>query len=98
LLIADAIKTAQTEHVVYFLLTAYVEMLGYYDPPRSALPPRVQRLPVAGIRDVSDRLRGLRETLDSNVRNSPDVRVILHEAVDLFDTAQRRLRALDGNR
>jgi hypothetical protein len=43
-------------------------------------------------------LRGLRETLDSNLRNSPDVRVILHEAVDLFDTARRRLRALDGNR
>jgi hypothetical protein len=94
LLITDAIETAQTAHVVYFLLTAYVETLGYYDPLRSTLPPCVRRLPVAGIRDVTRRLRALRETPVSNPRNGADVRALLDEAVALFDTARRRLRTL----
>jgi hypothetical protein len=91
----DAIRTAQTEHVIYFLLTAYVETLDYYDPPRSCLPSCVNRLPIVGNGDVTERLRALRETLDSNVQDSSDVRAILQEALDLFDTAWQRLQALD---
>lgn len=94
-MITDAIKTAQTEHVVYFLLTAYVEALGYYDPPRSSLPPYVNRLPIAGMRDVTERFRALRETLDSSVQqDSSGVRALIREAVDVFDTASQRLRIL----
>jgi hypothetical protein len=95
MMIIDAIETAQTEHVIYFLLTAYVETLGFYDPPRSFLPPDVSRLPILGNSDVTKRLRVLRETLDSDVRDRRDVQVLFQEAVDLFDTALQRLRILE---
>ena len=97
MMITDAIETAQTQHVIYFLLTAYVETLGFYDPPRSLLPPVVNRLPVSGNSDVTERLRVLRETLDSNVRDISSVRVLIQEAIDLFDTASHRLRILEDS-
>ena len=96
-MITDAIQIAQTEHVIYFLLTAYVETLGYYDPPRSSLPPHVNRLPIVGTCDVTERLSALRETLDSNVQDSSDVRALIQEAVDVFDTASQRLRILEDS-
>ena len=43
-MLSDAIKLAQTEHVVYFLLAAYVETLDFYD----SIPARAKRLPMAG--------------------------------------------------
>jgi len=97
LLLTDAIKTGQTEHIIYFLLSAYVETLEYYDPPRSSLPSCVNRLPIAGTRDVTGRLRALRETLDSNVQDGQEIRALVQEAVDVFATASHRLRLLEDS-
>ena len=93
--IIDAIRTARTKHVVYFLLAAYVETLGYYDPLRSSVPPCVHRLPIAGTIDVAERLHLLREVLGANCLNSSEVQALLQETVDVFDTATLRLRSLD---
>lgn len=84
-MITDAIKLAQTEHVVYFLLTAYVEARAYGDR-RSTLPDDVKHFPIAGKADVHDRLRVLRRSLGAHV-NTPGARPALQEAVDVFSTA-----------
>jgi hypothetical protein len=92
--ITDALKQAQTNHVVYFLLTAYVESLGWYDPPRSWLPGDVMRLPVKGITDVIKRLDALRRVLRARMHEASRVREVLEEAVEIFSTASQRLTSL----
>jgi hypothetical protein len=90
--ITDAITTADTEHVVYFLLTAYVETLHYYDPLRSSLPENVKRLPMAGISDVSERLRALRTSIEQYAQSR--ARLLIEEVLEVFNAALQRLRTL----
>jgi hypothetical protein len=90
--ITDAITTADTEHVVYFLLTAYVETLHYYDPLRSSLPEHVKRLPMAGISDVADRLRALRGSIERYAQSQ--ARLLIEEVLEVFSAALQRLKAL----
>ena len=92
--ITEAIKTADTEHVVYFLLTAYVETIGYYDPLRSSVPSYVKRLPVTGIADVSKRLGALRMTIERYARSK--TRLLIEEAVEIFSLALQRLTVLQN--
>ena len=80
--ITEAIKTADTEHVVYFLLTAYVETLDYYDPLRSSLPEHVKRLPMMGISDISDRLRAVRGAIEQYAKSQ--ARLLIEEVVEVF--------------
>jgi hypothetical protein len=90
--ITEAIKTADTEHVVYFLLTAYVETLQYYDPLRSCLPEHVKRLPMAGMSDVSERLRAVRSASEQNAQS--EARTLIEEVFEVFSAAFQRLSAL----
>ena len=92
--ITDALKQAQTNHVVYFLLTAYVESLGWYDPPRSSLPARVVRLPVRGITDVIKRLKALRRVVRRRAHEASSVGRVIEEAVEIFSAASQRLSSL----
>jgi hypothetical protein len=92
--ITEAINIADTEHVVYFLLTAYVETLHYYDPLRSSLPEHVKRLPMAGISDVSERLRALRTAIEQYAKSQ--ARLLIEEVVEVFSTALQRLSALQN--
>ncbi|MGZ5094423.1 MAG: hypothetical protein ACXWCY_20470 [Burkholderiales bacterium] len=92
--ITEAIKTADTEHVVYFLLTAYVETLDYYDPLRSCLPEHVKRLPMTGMSDVSERLRALRTAIGKYAQSQ--ARLLIEEVVEVFGAALQRLRALQN--
>jgi hypothetical protein len=92
--ITEAIRTATTEHVVYFLLTAYVETLDYYDPPRSFVPEHVRRLPVTEFSDVSNRLRALRTAIEQYTRSK--IRPLIKEAVEVFTAALQRLRVLQN--
>lgn len=94
--ITEAIKTADTEHVVYFLVTAYVETLHYYDPLRSSLPEDVKRLPMAGISDVSDRLRAVRGAIEQYAQSQ--ARLLIEEVVEVFSTALQRLSAMQKTR
>ena len=90
-MLSDAIKLAETEHAVYFLLTAYVETLDYYDPPRSSIPARAKRLPIAGKADVVERLHVLRNTYTPS---GSIAGAVIEEAVDVFSAASQRLTAL----
>ena len=90
--ISEAIRRADTEHVVYFLLTAYVETLDYYDPLRSSLPRHVKRLPLAGISDVSGRLHALRTAIEQYAESK--IQLLIQEAIEVFSAALQRLTVL----
>jgi hypothetical protein len=90
--ITQAIRNAENEHVVYFLLTAYVETLGYYDPLRSSLPEHVKALPICGLPDVAQRLSTVQRLLER--RTEHDKAGVLEEAADVLAASAQRLRAL----
>jgi hypothetical protein len=94
--ITEAIETADTEHIVYFLLTAYVETLDYYDPLRSSLPEEVKRLPMSGISDISDRLRAARDAIEQYAKSH--AKLLIEEVIEVFGAALRRLSALEKAR
>ena len=87
----DAIKLAETEHVVYFLLTSYVDTLDFYDP----IPARAKRLPMAGKADVLERLRILRNLREAHTQSGSIAHAVIEEAVDVFSAALQRLAALN---
>ena len=89
-MITDAIKQAPSEHVVYFLLTAYVETLGYVD---LGIPEDVKRLPISGKPDVHERLGMMRDVLKSP-RDINAEKGIVEEAVDVFGAASEQLERL----
>src|SRR5215212_5996364 len=93
---AIAIEFAQTEHIVCFLLTAYVETLGYYETTRLALPEQIRHLPLAGKADVDGRLRILRALLERRDATARDARGVTEEAIDIFAAACRRLNVIDA--
>ena len=95
MMIIEAIETAKTNHVVYCLLAAYVETLGFYDSSRSVLPARVKNFPVRGRADVRERLRALRVLVANSTDCPRDVRRVVDEAVVVFATAASRLSALE---
>jgi len=95
LTLTDALTLAQTEHVVYFLLTAYVEAC-VHGGQRSGLPAECKRLPVAGKPDVHERLRALREALDACAHDGATMRPVVAEAVGVFDAAWRQLNTLES--
>jgi len=64
MMILDAINTAQNEHAVYFLVTAYLESLQHF-PRGLGLPKSVVHLPVGGLDDLERRLVSLQH--DSNI-------------------------------
>lgn len=90
MLINEAIKLAQTEHVVYFLLTAYVETLGHAD--NYGIPEKVRRLPLDGQSDVQERLGLVRDILDTPACSTPHVRPVIEEVAEVFHAASEQLR------
>ena len=96
MVLTEAIRTAKTEHVVYFLLAAYVETLDYFDPLRSSLPESVKKLPIDGKADVVERLRALRAVAYEHAHGETRSRLLLDEAADVFTSASQRLRALQN--
>lgn len=60
MMIVDAIRSAGTQHAVYFLVTAYIESLRHFEGscgvPRDAL-----ELPLAGREDLEERVRKLHQ-------------------------------------
>ena len=90
-MIGEALEHAASEHVVYFLLTAYVEARVY--AKQLDVPDDVMRFPIRDEAAVNDRSRKLRELLDGGAHR--DARM-LEEAVQVFQTAAVRLSALRG--
>ena len=89
--ITDVIRDARSEHVVSFLLIAYIESLQF----SNRLPSRVTYLPVNGVHDVSSRYQILLVELDSALRKLDDKTcALIAEALKVFGTALHRLALL----
>ena len=88
----DVIREANSEHEVYFLLTAYVEAVRHGDL-LNCLPGQVRELPLHGLDDVRTRVDGLRAELGA-VRNT-QTRVIVMESTEVFSEALNRLQCLE---
>lgn len=90
-MITDAIKSAETKPVVYFLLTAYVETLGVKNA--YGIPEKVKRLPISNEADVKKRSDVMHDVLHAP---SPDPHVVavIEETVEVFDAASEQLEKL----
>jgi len=95
MLIHEAIREANTRHEIFFLLTAYVEAIGYCDK-ENLLPWQVRELPLAGIEDVKARIYGLHLRMRGMTPGYDDetARRAIDEALDVYTTALRRLASL----
>jgi hypothetical protein len=89
MVIVDAIKTASSEHAVFFLVTAYVESLRHFRDA-SRIPEFIVRLPVHGETDLSERLTSLRSAADTRL----EAVVAVQEASIVFSSALERLEAI----
>jgi hypothetical protein len=91
MLINDAIRTARSEHTVYFLLTAYLESLQF----SRKLPDYVTALPLAGLNDLEWRFERLFAEFESEV-GAKDANQLhdLLEAINVFEVSVSRLCGL----
>ena len=89
-MIANAIKKARTEHVVYFLLTSYMEARACGDE-HTDLPDEVTRFPIAGETDVGGRLHALQQSVQGKNETPP----VVEEAVRVFSAAAEQLMWLN---
>lgn len=94
--IHEAIRKANSRHEIFFLLTAYVEAVGYCDQ-RKLLPWQVRELPLAGTQDVKARIYGLHLRSRSMTPGSDDAAAgqIVNETLELYTTALRQLASLE---
>ena len=89
--IIQAILTARTEHIVYFLLAAWLEALEH-DGHANAVPVEAKELPLRGHADVKRRLALLRQKLDRTQKyTAADLRR-LRDVAAAFSVACERLR------
>ena len=91
--IHDVIREANSEHEVYFLLTAYVEAVRYGDL-LSCLPQQARELPLKGMDDVRVRVDELRAELGGAPATGEKSRVIVKETAEIFGEALNRLQWL----
>jgi hypothetical protein len=89
--ITDAIRHAESEHMVYFLLSAYIETLQF----SAKLPARLTRLPLSGMRDIGVRFQQFVAVRDhASKRLDKRARMLIREAVDILAMALRQLQWL----
>ena len=84
MMIADAINSANSEHAIYFLVTAFIESLRHFP---LVLPERAIELPVRGVEDLTQRL----EVLCRNTNVSSEAGVVASEACAILLCALVRL-------
>jgi len=70
-IIIQALRSARSEYVVYFLLSAWLEVLDHNGRGRH-LPAEVKLMPVRDARDVYTRLQAVRERLVSGAAVAPE--------------------------
>lgn len=88
--IIQAILVAKTEHVVYFMLAAWLETLEH-GRGAASMPVEARRLPIRGLADVRRRLGLVREKLDRDAVSPADAEV-LRVAAATFGIACETLR------
>jgi hypothetical protein len=90
-MVERAIASAETEHVVYFLLTAWLEARAHAECD-ARLPDELARLPVRGEAEVQRRLRTARKCA-AEARDAKRAQS-LEQAADILRAATVRLSAL----
>jgi hypothetical protein len=91
----DAIRTADNEHEIYFLLTSYADAVRY-ERPAGTVPESITRLPVTGADDVKERLNQLVPALDAASKRLDDKTVaLIKQALHTYGTALGRLQSLN---
>jgi two-component system, chemotaxis family, response regulator Rcp1 len=94
----DVIRTAETEHEIYFLLTSYAQAVRYERLVESP-PEPIVRLPVRGFDDVHERFDQLVPELDAASRRLDDKAVaLIKQALQTYGTALARLQSLENER
>jgi hypothetical protein len=98
MMICDAMGSAESEYVIYFLLAAYLETTQF----GSKLPECVTKLPLVGSSDVETRFQltmalTMKSTLPSGHSNDKAGKV-LGEALQIFGVALNRLNYLKRTR
>lgn len=88
--IIDAICESDSEHEIYFLLTAYVEAIRHCDKLGN-LPERLTRLSFPGVEDLKNQVEELRA--DFGEIGERD-RAVIREAIEIFCAAIERLDTL----
>ena len=89
MIIVDAIKSARTEHAVYFLVTAYLESLSHFECS-AGVPRPVLRLPISGSADLASRL----DTLESTIDGPLEALVPISEVAGVLASAVSRIGSL----
>lgn len=93
-MITDVIREAESEHHIYFLLTAYLEAVRYSDK-LDLLPDTIKRLPITGMTDVKARFEQLFIELDRESKGlNHRVCTALKEALHIFSTAINRMESI----
>ncbi len=97
MMIADAIRSANTKHEIYFLLTAYIRTMPFSDQ-LSRMPEPITRLPLNGIPDVRSRFGKLMVELDTASKRLDDPTCSsIKGAMHVFGTSLNRLVVLDDD-
>ena len=95
MVIAEAIREAETEYVVYFLLEAYLNAESRREALKT-LPARISALPVTGKQDTKSRFSMLQAAFAAASRNGDEAaRAASKEALVVFGEAVLRLQALE---
>src|SRR5688500_11912585 len=90
----DIVRTADTDHEIYFLLTSYMEAVRFNNGAHG-VPSEVTRLPLNGKDDVKDRFGKLLIELDLASKGLNDGRCeLIREALHILGTAWKRLESL----
>jgi hypothetical protein len=76
-MIETVLKRAPTHHIVYFLLTSYIEARACEDT-RGTIPHAVKRLPIVGVADIQSRLQLLRHLPVGRIAAHPLLSEVLH--------------------
>jgi hypothetical protein len=93
---ADIIRSANTEHEIYCLLTSYIETVRFSDKSHNCIPEPITRLPLKGKDDVRIRFTQLMVELDKASRSLDDNScTIIKEGVHALGVALNRLSLLD---
>ena len=87
---ASVMRSADTKHTIYSLLTAYIETTHVRNTT-PYLPEQVTRLPLGGHQEIIDRFSVLTAALDGARQTSKYAQDALTEALGIFGTAVFRL-------
>lgn len=92
MIIDHVIRDADSESAIYFLLAAYIETTQF----GGRLPEYLTNLPITGLEDVETRFQQLMVELDKAPKQlHNESRVVIDEALHIFDAALCRLKVLE---